>query len=256
MRFGLRSPEDPKILNTIKVIDALLRVKLPHGACWYRYNDDGYGEHADGSPFDGVGVGRPWPLLAGERAHYELAAGNLPAAEELLRSLELSNNGSLLLPEQLWDGPDIPERELFFGRPSGSACPLVWAHSEYIKLVRSLKEGRIFDQPTQTVKRYRIEQRRAIYWSWRNNNKCRKMPAGKTLRIELLTPGIVHASLDNWQTVEDIRTHDTGLGIHVADLPTASLDAGRSVLFTFFWPQDNRWEGTDFEVNIQAESAL
>ncbi|MBV9339943.1 MAG: glucan 1,4-alpha-glucosidase, partial [Acidobacteria bacterium] len=253
VRFGLRSPQDPRILNTIKVIDALLRVKLPHGACWYRYNDDGYGEHADGSPFDGVGVGRPWPLLAGERAHYELAAGNLPAAKELLRSLELSNNGSLLLPEQLWDGPDIPERELFFGRPSGAACPLVWAHSEYIKLVRSLKDGKIFDQPAQTVKRYRIEQRRAIYWSWRFNNKCRNMPAGKTLRIELPVSGLVHASFDNWQTFDDIRTHDTGLGIHVADLPTASLVAGRNVLFTFFWPGDNRWEGTDFEVNVRAE---
>src|SRR6266566_5270648 len=69
VRFGLRAPDDPRILNTIKVIDALLRVKLPQGPCWYRYNDDGYGEHADGGPFDGTGIGRPWPLLAGERAH-------------------------------------------------------------------------------------------------------------------------------------------------------------------------------------------
>ena len=75
VRFGLRAPDDPRILNTIKVIDALLRVKLPQGPCWYRYNGDGYGEHEDGSPFDGTGIGRPWPLLAGERAHYELAAG-------------------------------------------------------------------------------------------------------------------------------------------------------------------------------------
>src|SRR5207253_3208139 len=75
VRFGLRAPDDPRIVNTIKVIDALLRVKLPQDYCWYRYNDDGYGEHEDGSPFDGTGIGRPWPLLAGERAHYELAAG-------------------------------------------------------------------------------------------------------------------------------------------------------------------------------------
>jgi glucoamylase len=254
VRFGLRSPRDARILNTVKVIDALLRVKLPQGACWYRYNDDGYGEHADGSAFDGVGVGRPWPLLAGERAHYELETGNRQAAEELLRSFELSNNGSRLLPEQLWDGPDIPERELFFGKPSGAACPLVWAHSEYIKLVRSLRDGRIFDQPAQTVKRYRIEQRRAIYWSWRFNNKCRKMPAGKTLRIELPAPGMVHASFDNWQTAQDIRTRDTGLGIHVADLPTTSLEAGGNVLFTLFWPETNHWEGTNFVVNVQSDS--
>ena len=65
VRFGLRAPDDPRILNTIKVIDALLRVKLPQGPAWYRYNGDGYGEHEDGSPFDGTGIGRPWPLLAG-----------------------------------------------------------------------------------------------------------------------------------------------------------------------------------------------
>ena len=75
VRFGLRAPDDPRILNTLKVIDALLKVNLPQGPCWYRYNGDGYGEHQDGSPFDGTGIGRPWPLLAGERAHYELAAG-------------------------------------------------------------------------------------------------------------------------------------------------------------------------------------
>src|SRR5450631_2763946 len=179
VRFGLRAPDDPRILNTIKVIDALLRIKLPQGPCWYRYNDDGYGEHADGSPFDGSGIGRPWPLLAGERAHYELAAGNASGAQELLRMMESSTNGSRLLPEQVWDSADIPERELFLGRSTGSACPLVWAHSEYIKLVRSLKDGKIFDQAPQTVKRYRVEQRRCVYWEWRFNNKCWRMPAGE-----------------------------------------------------------------------------
>jgi len=39
---------------------------------------DGYGEHADGHVYDGTGIGRGWPLLTGERGHYELAAGNDP----------------------------------------------------------------------------------------------------------------------------------------------------------------------------------
>ncbi|MGH9529692.1 MAG: glucan 1,4-alpha-glucosidase [Terriglobales bacterium] len=136
VRFGLRAADDPRILNTVKVIDAVLKVQLPQGPCWYRYNGDGYGEHEDGSPFDGTGIGRPWPLLAGERAHYELAAGRRDQAEELLKVMEYSTHGTRLLPEQVWDQPDIPERELRFGKPSGSACPLVWAHSEYIKLRR------------------------------------------------------------------------------------------------------------------------
>ncbi|HKK20695.1 MAG TPA: glycoside hydrolase family 15 protein, partial [candidate division Zixibacteria bacterium] len=76
VRFGLRSANDPRIQNTVKVIDALLKVETPVGPVWRRYNDDGYGEHEDGRPFDGSGTGRAWPLLAGERGHYCLAAGD------------------------------------------------------------------------------------------------------------------------------------------------------------------------------------
>jgi len=253
VRFGLRAPDDSRILNTIKVIDALLRVKLPQGPCWYRYNDDGYGEHADGSPFDGSGIGRPWPLLAGERAHYELAAGNSSFAQELLRVMEFSTNGSRLSPEQVWDSADIPERELFLGKPTGSACPLVWAHSEYIKLVRSLKDGKIFDQPPQTVQRYRVEQRRSLYWEWRFNNKCRTMPSGKDLRIAVMAPATMHWSDDGWKTANDVMARDTGTGIFVADLAASQLVPGRSIVFTFFWPQGQRWEGTNFSVTIHGE---
>src|SRR5260370_35196900 len=97
--------------------------------------------------------------------------------------MEFSTNGSRLLPEQVWDTADIPERELFLGKPSGSACPLVWAHSEYIKLRRSLRDGKIFDQPPQTVQRYQVEKRQAAHFACRFNNKCRTMPRGKLLRI-------------------------------------------------------------------------
>ncbi len=86
VRFGLRSPHDPRILDTITVIDALLKVDTPYGPAWHRYNDDGYGEHEDGAPFDGTGVGRAWPLLTGERAHYELAAGRPEVALSLMHS--------------------------------------------------------------------------------------------------------------------------------------------------------------------------
>jgi glucoamylase len=250
VRFGLRAANDPRILNTVKVVDAVLKAKLPQGPLWYRYNDDGYGEHLDGGPFDGTGIGRPWPLLAGERAHYELAAWNVTGAQALLGTMENSTN-SRLIPEQVWDQQDIPQRELFLGKPSGSACPLVWAHSEYIKLVRSLKDRKIFDQPAQTVKRYLVEQRSAVYWEWRFNNKCRVMPAGKTLRIAVMAPAMVHWSHDGWQTAQDISTRDTGLGMCVADLATSTLDAGHTIVFTFFWPGANRWEGTDFDVTVE-----
>src|SRR5207253_1528537 len=205
---------DPRIVNTIKVIDALLRVRLPQGPCWYRYNGDGYGEHEDGSPFDGTGIGRAWPLLAGERAHYELAAGRRDSAEALLRVMEYSTEGSRLIPEQVWDAPEIPERELFRGKPSGGACPLVWAHAEYIKLRRSLHDGEIFDLPPQPVERYQVQGQKAAHSGWRYNNKTSSIPAGKILRLVLLSPAMVHWSSDGWMTSQDTYTRDTGLGVH------------------------------------------
>jgi glucoamylase len=249
VRFGLRAHDDPRILNTIKVVDALLRAKLPQGPCWYRYNGDGYGEHDDGRPFDGTGVGRPWPLLAGERAHYEISAGRPEFADALLRVMEASTAGaSRLIPEQVWDAPDIPELELFRGKPTGSACPLVWAHSEYIKLRRSLRDGRVFDQPPQTVQRYIIEKRHCRYFFWIFNNKARTMPCGKTLRIALLSPATVHWSMDSWKTSLDTHTRDTGLGVHVADLPTDKIPVSHEIVFTFLWDQEKRWEGVNYSV--------
>jgi len=252
VRFGLRAPDDPRILNTIRVIDALLKVELPQGPCWYRYNGDGYGEHKDGSPFDGSGIGRPWPLLAGERAHYELAAGRPRQAEALLTMMEKCTSGhGRLLPEQVWDQDDIPGLELFRGKPTGSACPLVWAHSEYVKLRRSLRDGKIFDQSPQTVQRYQVEKPVRQIFGWRLNNKTRSVPRNKKLRIVLLNPAVVHWSIDGWKSAQDTNTRDTGLNTYVLDLPTASLPAGSQVVFTFYWPQENRWEGTDYGVVVE-----
>jgi glucoamylase len=251
VRFGLRAPDDPRMLNTIKVIDALLRVKLPQGPGWYRYNGDGYGEHEDGSPFDGTGIGRVWPLLAGERAHYELAAGRSASAEALLGAMEHSTGDSRLIPEQVWDARDIPERELFLGKGSGSACPLVWAHSEYIKLRRSLLDGKIFDQPPQTVERYLTKKTSAQYFNWRFNNKPRTLPCGKKLRLLTLDPAVVHWSIDGWQTAHDNDSQDSGWNLHYTDLPTETLATGRRVVFTFFWKNVGWWEGRDFEVTVE-----
>jgi glucoamylase len=84
IRFGLRSASDSRILNTVRIIDAKLSSETANGPTWHRYTDDGYGEHADGSAFDGTGIGRVWPLLVGERGHYELARGDVDEARRPL----------------------------------------------------------------------------------------------------------------------------------------------------------------------------
>jgi len=253
VRFGLRAAKDLRIVNTVKVIDALLKTETKTGPVWHRYNQDGYGEHSDGRPFDGTGVGRGWPLLAGERAHYELAKGNADEARKLARVIEAQTGPCGLIPEQVWDAKDIPEHELVNGRPSGSAMPLVWAHAEYIKLLRSMRDGQIFDTPPQPVQRYQKDKTTPPFGFWRFNHKVRSIPEGKTLRMEVLSPATVHWSVDNWKTVVDTKTLDTGLGVYVADLPTDKLPAGGQVRFTFFWQKSQSWENTDFAVTMRKQ---
>jgi glucoamylase len=250
VRFGLRAADDPRILNTVKAIDSLLRRDLPAGSYWYRYNNDGYGEHEDGAPFDGAGIGRLWPLLTGERAHYELAAGRPDEARRLLAALEASASSGGLIPEQIWDSEDIPWRELFLGRPSGSAMPLVWAHAEHIKLLRSLRDNAVFDMPPQTLNRYVKNTPPPPPLVWQLTSRIERIASGRLLRLEFMEQAQVHWSTDNWTTIADSATVATGLGLHVFDVPTERLAAESIVRFTIFWPRQNRWEGADFEVAI------
>ena len=66
----------------------------------------------------------------------------------------------------------------------------------------------------------------------------------------LPAPATVHWSFDNWQTSQDAPTRDP-LGVYVADLPTDALAKGREIIFTFYWPQEQRWEGTDYTVVVE-----
>jgi glucoamylase len=255
VRFGLRAADDSRIRDTTKVIDALLKVETPTGPAWHRYNDDGYGEHEDGSPFDGTGIGRGWPLLAGERAHFELALGQVEVGKRILATMESFANDSGLIPEQIWDSPEIGERELYLGHPSGSAMPLVWAHAEYLKLKRSLRDGRIFDQPPQTVERYLKQKTVSPRMSWRFNHKLRSLIPGKILRVEVMAEADIHWSSDDWQSCHDTKAEDSGLGIYIADLPnTELLSENEQIRFTFHWSQADRWEGADFVVPVHGRS--
>ncbi len=248
VRFGLRAADDPRMLNTVKAIDSLLKVTTPFGDCWHRYNNDGYGEHADGSPFDGTGTGRAWPLLTGERAHYEIAAGNFKRAQELFETMSAFANEGGMISEQVWDTDDIPEKELFFGRPSGSAMPLVWAHGEYIKLCRSLQDKKVFDMPDQTFLRYVKGKTVSPFAAWRFNNQIKSFNRGKVFRVEAATPFTLHWSPDNWTTSEDTASADTGLGMHIVNIPADKLAGGTGIVFTFFWTEAGTWEGRNFEV--------
>jgi glucoamylase len=249
VRYGVRRPDDPLIVDSLRVVDAVTRVETPSGPCWRRYNHDGYGQQADGGPYTGWGQGRAWPLLTGERGHYELAAGN--AVGPFVRALERFATVAGLLPEQVWDEPDRPEPGLFLGRPTGSAMPLMWAHAEYIKLLRSTYDGRVFDRIEPVWQRYCVDRGSVrLQEVWKPNRQVRQIARGTRLRVQAPAPFRLRWSANDWITVIDTPATVTALGITYVDL---EQEPGQSVpfRFTFYWPREERWDGSDYTVEVR-----
>ncbi len=252
VRCGLRDADDPIVLDSLKVADGLLKVETPSGPTWHRYVDDGYGEHHDGSAYDGTGHGRGWPLLTGERGHYEVAAGN--DALPLLDAMAAMMSSGGMLPEQVWDTAPIPERYLFPGRPSGSAMPLAWAHAEFIKLVISQHRQRPIDRPTAAWQRYRGQRLRAKRAFWFPNAPIAYLPAGSRLVVALPRPAEIRWSSDGAQHTADTPTLDAGLATHTADLHVERLAPGQRVDFTWRWRDTGEWIGQNFAALAVAET--
>jgi glucoamylase len=248
VRYGIRRPDDPLIETSLRVVDAVLKVDTPAGPCWRRYNHDGYGQRDDGSPFQGWGRGRPWPLLTGERGHYELAAGR--DVRTFLRAMEKFANATGLLPEQIWDEPDKPEYLQYFGKATGSAMPLMWAHAEYIKLLRSAADGQVFDHIAEVAERYSNHPARTPVEMWKANRRIRCVPAGVRLRILAPRAFQLHWGVGDWGHATDTRSRATGVGIEFVDIDVPAAQPA-PIHFTFFWIDDQRWEGRDYTVEVR-----
>ncbi len=246
VRYGILAADDPIVLNTVRVVDAVIKSDTPLGPCWRRYNHDGYGQRSDGSPYVDWGTGRPWPLLTGERGHYELAAGR--DARPFLKTMEQFGSFTGLLDEQIWDEEDKPEQGMYRGQATGSAAPLLWAHSEYIRLLRSCQDGKVFDLIEEVAKRYANGSTRlkpVEFWLWKHPTA--HMEKGRTLRVCVGSPFRLRWTEDGWATQHDTDSHPTSIGADYVDIPT-SANEQTQIEFTFFWTQVENWEGRNFQV--------
>lgn len=152
VRLGIFPADDPHITGSLPEVDDVIKVTTPNGDYWYRYNHDGYGEKADGAPYDGTGVGRLWPLLSGERGEYELAAGG-DATSHLLAMANAANDG-WMIPEQVWDREDLTAYGFELGEGTGSATPLAWSMAQYVRLALSIDAGAPVETPAVVHDRY------------------------------------------------------------------------------------------------------
>jgi len=253
VRYGVRSADDPIVKDSLRVVDALLKVETPYGPCWRRYNHDGYGQRDDGSSFTWWGKGRAWPLLAGERGHYEVAAGN--DASGFLRTLEKFSQGIGLIPEQIWDARDLPQEHLTCGGTTDSAVPLLWAHSEYVKLHRSVADRKVFDRIDAVYDRYvrGVGERKTIE-VWKSNRQVRTVPAGTLLRVQANSPFLLHWTTSDWGQAKDMRSQETAVGVSFADI-SVPRDETSVIRFTFLWTDEDRWEGKDYTVQVRRQEA-
>ena len=247
VRYGLRRPKDDRVLRSLQGVDTSLKVSLPGGPSWRRYTGDEYGEHDDGAPWDGGGKGRAWPVLTAERARHFFSMG-LPAAE-LVRSLESFAGSGLMLPEQLWDGRDNPGRGLQFGKPNGSACPLGWAHAEYLELLVTIALAGFPDIVMPARRRYTEGPAQEPPYVWSHRHQITKIAAGRRLKVQLPRPGAVHYTFDNWQSFQEIDAMDTTLGVWVADVPCQRLSAGTEFSWTAHYLTG--WEGKNFSLTVE-----
>ncbi len=252
VRYGVRCASDPLIVDSLAVVDAVLKRRLPQGPGWLRYNWDGYGQRPDGGPYQGWGQGRVWPLLTGERAHYELAAGK--DVSSLIETYERFATIGQMLPEQVWDEGNRPGAGLQMGRPAGSAVPLVWAHAEYLKLLRSALDGKVFDRVDPVYERYcepagrqRLRRDVEIY---SRRRPIQKIAAGNTLRIldeerfELLW------STDGWKTEHAATSRSLGSSGFSADIVANPGQGSGGLSWTLRWPERSRWLGYNVEITI------
>jgi len=249
VRLGVRAADDPLMVDSLVVIDQELKRDLPQGPCWRRYNYDGYGQKADGSAFDGTGEGRSWPILTGERGHYELAAGRDPMP--FISAMEKFANEGGMLSEQLWDAEDLPEGGMRRGLPTGAAMPLCWSHAEYVSLVRSAHDGICFDRVEPAFQRYVVNPGRSRYEIWSFRHQLRRMSHGRILRIIVAAGATIVWSANDWASTNRAdMTNNSALNLWFADLPTENCPGGLVIEFTFFWKEVQRWEGRNYSVAV------
>ncbi len=176
VRLGELPASDPLVTNSLAVTGATISAPTPSGTGIMRYNGDGYGDcevavfndcQVNGQPWATTdqGTGHPWPVLSGENGEYQVLAGDLGAAGPDLDFMLNSASGVGLVPEQVWNYPDVPASpygsdpataSIGFtdGQPDGSAAPLTWAQAQLLRLISDTAAGRLLEQPSIVAARY------------------------------------------------------------------------------------------------------
>ena len=85
-------------------------------------------------------------MLTGERGEYDVADGNLTAAQSMLQTMAGAANSGYQISEQVWGGT-TGTGGFTFGAPDNSSTPLMWAMAQYVRLAIDISAGKDVDTP-------------------------------------------------------------------------------------------------------------
>ena len=127
----------------------------------------------------------------------------------------------------------------------------MWAHAEYIKLLRSARDHQVFDLIPPVAQRYRENKGRKDWEGWKATRRVRQMAAGNVLRVLLAGDFRLRWSLDGGQTYNESLSTPSGLGLGFVDIPTHPEQSG-AVQFTFVETQSEELLKKTFEVKVSS----
>jgi glucoamylase len=244
VRLGVKSADDPYIEDSLPEIDSTIKENIKgKGDLWYRYNHDGYGEHEDGSNYDGTGKGRLWPIFTAERGEYAVEKGE--SAASYLNTLRSVSSSSYMIPEQVWD--NSAPSGCTPGTATGSMSPLNWAMGDYMTLIASSNKGSIADMPSIVYNRYvknayKPDSSKEVDY---DKSKLKKGHAITLYYKGYLAPNSsqlkVHYGFNGWTNINDVNMEKRSDGFWEASIMIPS----NASQFDFVFTNGSNWDNNN-----------
>ncbi len=250
VRYGIRRADDPLIIDSLKVVDHILKIETPFGTCWRRYNHDGYGQKKDGGPYDGWGQGRAWPLLTGERAPLRARRRQRLSPPHIAAIERFSSIGGML-PEQIWDHADIPSAGLCTSaappappNPSSGPTPSTSSSSAPPSTAASSTAS------PSSSERYAVPPGQRTFKSQSKSSSS----AAPSTTSPLASPSASSTRTTSASSGPSTTGPPPTPGLQAvgypgsfADIPTTPSQTG-TIIFTLFWPADDHWLGRNISL--------
>jgi glucoamylase len=132
----------------------------------------------------------------------------------------------------------------------------VWAHAEYLKLLRSAADARVFDRISVVEARYGVAAGKRTFTNhieiFEITRPVTKIFSGYTLRIVDREHFRVVYTFDNWATTRSVEARSVGYPGSFVDISAAPDQTG-TIAFSLVWSgegQQERWLGRNIDVSV------